>query len=44
MASLRKDPAFIDIVRERGLEDYWRTTGHWGQFCQPDGESPLRCH
>lgn len=43
-SSLRDDPEFIDIVRQLGLEKYWRTRGQWGQFCLPDGDRSFTCH
>jgi tetratricopeptide (TPR) repeat protein len=37
-ASLRKTEGFKQIVRDLGLYDYWRTTGHWGDFARPVGD------
>ena len=39
----RKDPGFKDIVRDLGLVDYWRKTGHWGDYCHPVGENDFKC-
>jgi hypothetical protein len=36
-ADVRKLPAFKDLVRDYGLHDYWRKSGHWGDFARPVG-------
>lgn len=43
MRPLRSDPAFKALVRQLGLEDYWRRTGNWGDFCKPAGDQDLVC-
>ena len=35
---LRIDPRFKSIVRDVRLYDYWRATGHWGDFARPVGD------
>jgi hypothetical protein len=36
-ARLRSDHRFMVIADRLGLVDYWRTSGHWPDFCsQPD--------
>jgi TolB-like protein len=37
-ASLRKTEGFKQLVRDLGLYDYWRTTGHWPDFAKPKGD------
>ena len=41
---LRSDPRFKEIVRERGMVDYWRASGEWGDFCKPMGTDDFECH
>jgi TolB-like protein len=43
---LRTLPQFKDLLRERGVVDYWRATGNWGDYCQPIAgtESDFECH
>jgi TolB-like protein len=31
---MRKLPEFRTLLREKGLVDYWKDTGNWGEFCQ----------
>ena len=40
---MRKLPGFKDLMRDIGIVDYWRTTGHWGDFCRPVGEDDFEC-
>jgi TolB-like protein len=37
-ARLRRTEGFKALVRDLGLHDYWRTTGHWGDFARPLGD------
>jgi TolB-like protein len=39
----RRLPEFKEYVRERGLVDYWRTTGKWGEFCRPVRADDFEC-
>jgi TolB-like protein len=41
---LRTDPRFKEIVRGAGFVDYWRKSGHWGDFCKPVGTDDFECH
>jgi TolB-like protein len=36
--SARATAGFKTLVRDLGLYDYWRTSGHWGDFARPVGE------
>jgi hypothetical protein len=40
---MRRLPGFKDILRRLGLIDYWRTTGNWGDFCRPVGDTDFEC-
>lgn len=33
MAAVRADPRFMPLARDLGLLDYWRSSGHWPDFC-----------
>jgi len=33
----RRLPGFKQLVRDLGLYDYWRKSGHWGDFARPIG-------
>jgi hypothetical protein len=37
IAGARRLPGFREIVRHLGLNDYWRKTGHWGDYARPLG-------
>jgi hypothetical protein len=37
LRNLRQNPRFLRIAQRFGLLDYWRTSGHWPDFCfEPD--------
>jgi DNA-binding winged helix-turn-helix (wHTH) protein/TolB-like protein len=36
-APLRKDPRFMQLAARLGLVDYWRSSGHWPDFCSEPG-------
>ncbi len=35
---MRKLPDFKTLVQEKGLVDYWRSSGNWGDHCKPVGD------
>ena len=35
---MRQLPGFKELVRDLGLVEYWRGTGHWGDYVRPVGE------
>jgi len=41
-APLRKDPRFMQLAAHIGLVDYWRSSGHWPDFCA-DPALPYNC-
>ena len=43
MKNARKLPAFKDLVRDIGLVDYWRKSGHWADVCHPVGHNDFEC-
>lgn len=43
-SGLRADPRFKDLVKELKLDQYWRESGHWGDFCKSVGEDDFECH
>jgi adenylate cyclase len=38
MAGARKLEGFKQFARDVGLSDYWRKSGHWGDFARPLGD------
>jgi hypothetical protein len=34
---MRRDPRFIALMGRLGVLDYWRTSGHWPDFCAEPG-------
>jgi len=42
LAAVRTDPRFKDLVRQEGLEDYFREYG-WNDFCRPLGPEDFEC-
>jgi len=40
----RTDARFKSLVGDMKLVDYWRTSGHWADFCRPVGESDFTCN
>jgi TolB-like protein/DNA-binding winged helix-turn-helix (wHTH) protein len=43
LRDVRSEPAFKALLRERGLAQYWRTTGNWGDSCRPLGSDDFEC-
>jgi TolB-like protein len=39
----RRLPGFKELLRDVGLVEYWRKTGHWGDYCHPVGDDDLEC-
>lgn len=37
LASVRRDPRFMQLAKRTGLVDYWITSGQWPDFCQRPG-------
>ncbi len=40
---MRRLSEFKSLVRAWGFEDYWRTTGNWGDYCRPVGLDDFEC-
>jgi TolB-like protein len=40
----RATPTFKQFVRDLGLYDYWRASGHWGDFARPVGEDDFEIY
>jgi hypothetical protein len=36
-APMRRDPRFMQLAARIGLVDFWRSTGHWPDFCGEPG-------
>ncbi len=43
LQGMRRLPGFKDLLRDIGLVDYWRETGHWGDYVRPVGEDDFEC-
>jgi len=41
-APLRRDPRFMQLAARLGMVDYWRSSGHWPDFCA-DPALPYNC-
>jgi hypothetical protein len=41
-APLRRDPRFMQLAVRYRLVDYWRSSGHWPDFCA-DPALPYNC-
>lgn len=41
-APMRADLRFMELMRDSGLLQYWRDSGHWPDFCSEPG-LPYRC-
>jgi hypothetical protein len=42
-SDMRRLPEFKALVIELKLDEYWRTTGKWGEFCKPAGANDFDC-
>ena len=42
-SDMRRLPEFKALVIELKLDEYWRTTGKWGDFCKPVGANDFAC-
>ena len=40
---IRRLPGFKELVSQSGLVEYWRSSGNWGQFCRPIGDTDFEC-
>jgi hypothetical protein len=43
LRDVRRLPQFRTFVREVGLLEYWKATGHWGEFCRLNDDAELTC-
>jgi tetratricopeptide (TPR) repeat protein len=37
LAEARRDPRFMTVAKSLGLLEYWKTSGHWPDFCSDPG-------
>lgn len=42
LKDIRRNPRFMYVAKRIGLLNYWRTTGHWPDFCQ-EADLPYDC-
>jgi hypothetical protein len=42
-AATRAQPAFRDIMREMGFEEFFRESGKWNDFCRPVSDTAFEC-
>jgi hypothetical protein len=40
--NMRRDPRFMDLIKDTGLIQYWRETGRWPDFCR-ERDLPYDC-
>ncbi len=43
LANTRRTPGFQDLLSDYGLLDYWRDSGHWGDYCRPRRDEKIEC-
>ena len=43
LRDVRRLPQFRTFVRDVGLLEYWKETGHWGEFCRLNDDEELLC-
>lgn len=41
---MRQLPDFNQLLQEKGIVDYWRATGKWGDFCVADRGQDFVCN
>jgi TolB-like protein/DNA-binding winged helix-turn-helix (wHTH) protein len=42
-AATRREPAFREIIRKKGLEAYFRSERRWNDFCRPTSQTEFEC-
>ena len=42
-SGIRAEPHFKNLVKELRLDQYWRETGKWADFCKPVGTDDFEC-
>ncbi|MEJ7777909.1 MAG: hypothetical protein WKF52_11160 [Sphingomicrobium sp.] len=42
LKDIRRDRRFMQVAKRIGLLNYWRTSGHWPDFCQ-EADLPYDC-